>query len=133
MKRKAGIRATKVKRVTEYLLNQLLPLPCGSRLPGIRTIMEQTGAGRLTVSHALQELTQPGFLRVRPDRGLFRSKPDGKSDEIRLLHWSLCNIDEPGFVRTLFGALTELAAKERRILTVENVRSRSWEKVAEEG
>ena len=55
MKRKAGIRATKVKRVTEYLLNQLLPLPCGSRLPGIRTIMEQTGAGRLTVSHALQE------------------------------------------------------------------------------
>lgn len=132
MKRKAGIRASKVKRVTEYLLNQLLPLPCGSRLPGIRTIMEQTGAGRLTVSHALQELTQQGFLRVRPDRGIFRSKPDGKSDEIRLLHWSLCNIDEPGFVRTLFGALTELAAKERRILTVENVRSRSWEKVAEE-
>ena len=132
MKRKAGIRETRRKRVTEYLLNQLLPLPCGSRLPGIRTIMEQTGAGRLTVSHAIRELARQGFLQVRPDRGIFRTKPDAKSDEIRLLHWSLCSIDTPGFVRTLFGALTELAAKDGRRLTIENVRRRSWEKVAEE-
>ena len=132
MKRNAGIRATKVKRVTEYLLNQLLPLPCGSRLPGIRTIMEQTGTGRLTVSHAVRELARRGFLQVRPDRGIFRTKPDGKSDEIRLLHWSLCSVDTPAFVRLLFGTLSELAAGDGRILTIENVRRRSWEKVADE-
>ena len=132
MKRNAGIRATKVKRVTEYLLNQLLPLPCGSRLPGIRTIMEQTGTGRLTVSHAVRELARRGFLQVRPDRGIFRTKPDGKSDEIRLLHWSLCCFETTGFVRVLFDTLAELAAKDGRTLTIENVRRRSWEKVADE-
>ena len=132
MKRGTGIREARIKRVTEYLMNRLLPLPCGSRLPGFRTIMEETGTGRLTVAHAVRELVRQGFLRVRRDRGIFRTKPDERSDEIRLLHWSLCSLDGPGFVKTLFSTLTDLAAAEGRLLTVENVRRRSWEKVAEE-
>ena len=118
--------------MTEYLMDRLLPLPCGSKLPGIRTIMAQTGGGRMTVAHALRDLEQRGYIQVQPLRGIFRTKPDEKSDEIRLLHWSLSDINELLFVKVLFGTLTELAAKDGRTLTVENVRHRSWEKVADE-
>ena len=132
VKRNEGIRENNVRRATEYLLNQLLPLPCGSRLPGIRTIVERTGLGKRTVCHAIRDLARRGFLQVRPDRGIFRTKPDEKSDEIRLLHWSMGDIEEYPFVRALFGTLTELAAMEGRLLTVENVCRRSWEKIDEE-
>ncbi|MBQ9336506.1 MAG: LacI family DNA-binding transcriptional regulator [Lentisphaeria bacterium] len=132
MKHKVGIRECRVKRVTEYLQNKLLPLPYGGRLPGIRTIMEQTGTGRLTVSHALQELMRQGYILIRPDRGIFRIKPAEKSDEIRLLHWSLSSLDRPGFVVSLFRTLEKQAAEAGRKITVENVGQRPGEEVAEE-
>lgn len=47
-----GKRSRNVRKVTGYLLDVLLQLPYGGWLPGIRTIMKQTGTGQITVSHA---------------------------------------------------------------------------------
>lgn len=132
MKENTGIRAHKRKQVMEYLLNQLLPLPYGSRLPGIRTIMAQTGAGRLTVDHVLRELARQRLIRVEPDRGTFRIKPEGKNDEIRLLHWSWIDWEQIKFVAPLFDTLKALAQADGRRLAIENVRRRSWETIGEE-
>ena len=131
-KRKTGgIRAEKVSRTVEYLMNILLPLPCGGRLPGIRAIMKQTRNGRLTVAHALHTLEQGGFIRIEPDRGIFRILPEEKN-EIRLLHWSLSDITGPGFVGDLFNYLEQLASAAGWKLTIENVRQRSQEDIAGE-
>jgi DNA-binding LacI/PurR family transcriptional regulator len=132
MPEKIGIRELKVKRVTEYLLNILLPLPCGSRLPGIRTIMKETGTGRLTVANALQELVRMGYIQIKPDRGIFRIKPTEKTDEIRLLHWARHSPDYVGFVEKLFYELESQAAKSGRRITLEHVGRRSAEEVTEE-
>ena len=55
MVHREGIRSLKIKRVTEYLLNVLLPLPYGGKLPGIRTIRKQTGAGQSIVMSDLRD------------------------------------------------------------------------------
>ena len=132
VKHKIGIRECKVKRVTEYLQNQLLPLPYGGQLPGIRTIMEQTGCGRLTVAHALRNLIREGDIQIRPDRGIFRIKPSEKSNEIRLLHWAQNSLDRPGFVTNLYRALQKQAADTGWEITIENAGQRSKEEIAEE-
>ena len=54
MKSLNGIRSQKLQKVTEYLHNALFKLTFGERMPGIRTIMKETGAGRRTVMHALE-------------------------------------------------------------------------------
>lgn len=132
MERKEGIRSLKIKRVTEYLLNALLPLPYGGKLPGIRTIRKQTGAGQSIVTHALRLLEADGLIRIDPERGTFRIKPTENSNEIRLLHWSVSSLERSGFVRNLFDTLSELAAADGRKITVESVGPRSKEEIAEE-
>ncbi|MBO4633419.1 MAG: substrate-binding domain-containing protein [Lentisphaeria bacterium] len=132
MAQKEGIRRLKIKRVREYLLNVLLPLPCGAKLPGIRTIRKQTGAGQSIVTHVLRQLAQEGLLRVDPDRGIFRIKPTEKSDEIRLLHWLISSLNDSGFVNNMFDTLSHLAEEAGRKITVENVGQRSREEIAEE-
>ena len=132
MKHSAGIRDTKVQKVTEYLQNTLFQLAFGERMPGIRTIMKETGTGRRTVAHALDLLVAENVIRIDPQRGIFRTKPTEKSDEIRLLHWQLNNLDQHGFVGTLFDSLVKEAARDNRTLTIENVKNRSQEEICDE-
>ena len=132
VKHSAGIRDTKVQKVTEYLQNTLFQLAFGERMPGIRTIMKETGTGRRTVAHALDLLVAENVIRIDPQRGIFRTKPTEKSDEIRLLHWQLNNLDQHGFVGTLFDSLVKEAARDNRTLTIENVKNRSQEEICDE-
>ncbi len=132
MVHKEGIRSLKIKRVAEYLLNVLLPLPYGGKLPGIRTIRKETGAGQSTVTHALRQLEADGLIRIDPERGTFRIKPAENSNEIRLLHWSVSSLKNSGFVRTLFDTLSGLAVADGRKITVESVGPRSKEEIAAE-
>ena len=97
-----GIRDRKVKKVIEYLANALYPLAPAERLPGFRTIMKETGTGRRTVGHALDFLVAEGLIKVDPKKGIFRIKPAEKTDEIRLLHWSLASLEEGSFISILF-------------------------------
>ena len=132
MKSASGIRSQKVKKVIEYLQNSLFKLAYGERMPGIRTIMKETGTGRRTVAHALDFLVAERVIRIDPQRGIFRTKPTEKSNEIRLLHWSLGSSEQNGFVGLLFNALLDEAAKEKRSLTIEYVGGRSQDEIAGE-
>ena len=127
-----GIRDRKVKKVIEYLANALYPLAPAERLPGFRTIMKETGTGRRTVGHALDFLVAEGLIKVDPKKGIFRIKPAEKTDEIRLLHWSLASLEEGSFISILFENLLKKAADSGRKLTIENAGNRSPEEIAEE-
>ena len=71
------MRVSKVRRVTEYLMNTLLPLPDGAKLPGIREIMKKTQAGQLVVYQVLRSLQEQGLIRLEPyhrNVGIFFAK-----------------------------------------------------------
>lgn len=132
MKFEDGIRGRKIKRVAYYLTNLLLPLPDGEKLPGIRSIRKRTGSGQTCVMHALRQLEKEGFIRVIPHQGIFRVVPSRKNEEIRLLHWFDGDLSEIGFHSVLFNTLKEQAAVAGRKITLENVRQRSQDEMADE-
>ena len=127
-----GTRSQKIQEVIEYLQNALYPLTTGEKLPGYRTIMQDTGTGRKTISHALDILTKEGVLKVDPKRGIFRTKPMGENDEIRLLHWYPYSISPNSFLGLLLNSLIDFAATDNRNITIENVSNRTPENVAQE-
>ena len=132
MKPKTGCRNLKISHVFEYLHNILLSLPDGERLPAIRRIMMETGAGQRVVCRVLRELQDRKLIRIDPGRGIYRHHRENGSTEIRLLHWSPCRIDEKNsFPYQLFRKLQGLAAASGREITVENARWRSPEDIAE--
>ena len=130
MRSEPGIRAVKAERVKEYLRNTLLPLPDGAKLPGIRQIMAETGAGQLTVCRALRQLREEGRLVILPRRGILRSGQAKHADEIRLLHTQVLNPE--GFFSMLFRKLTSCAAESGRRLVIENIANRLPEQIADE-
>jgi len=132
MNPKPGIRDRKISRVTEYLMNTLLQLPYGGRLPGIRTVMRETGTGQFTVTHALKHLEQQGLIRITPDRGSFRLEPAETIREIRLLHWSTNALHSSDFVGIIFQRLQEHAKAANWKITIENAGVRPPGKLAKE-
>lgn len=132
MDQKAGIRTRKIKQVADYLTNLLLPLPDGGKLPGIRSIREQTGSGQSCVVHALELLKEERLVRVDPYRGIFRTIPSEQNEEIRLLHWHPTNLGKSGFMDILLLELARQAAGDGRTIRLENVGQRPREKMAEE-
>jgi len=132
MKNGSGIRKRKVERVTEYILNALLPLPDGGKLPSIRTIMEKTGAGRLTVDHALDSLRKGGLIRIEPWSGIYRIGEEGQRNEIRLIHFLKRSLETGSFVGSLFRKLQERAKESGRRIVVENAGSRTPEEMVRE-
>lgn len=132
MKSKTGSRILKQERVTEYLQNTLLPVPHGGRLPSIRAIMEKTGAGRLTVEHALEKLKGEGLIRVEPWRGIYRVKRRKQTREIRLIHFQKSTAGNSDFIGKLFRELTRRAERSGFRITIENAGNRAPEKIAGE-
>ena len=133
MKPKIGIRSLKTSHVTEYLMNTVLPLPAGAKLPGIRQIMKKTGSGQRVVCRALRELQDKGLIRIDPCRSIRRLEPSDPSGEIRLFHWSICNVDQRSrFLGQLLRTLQEIAGASGRKLTIENAGDRAPGILAEE-
>ena len=132
MKSKSGIRKQKAERVQEHLRNMLLPLPEGTRLPGIPRLMKETGAGQIVVSSVLRNLQSDGLIRIDPCRGVFRTAASERFKEIRLFHWSLKDLDNTRFVGMLFQKLLEQARSANRLITIENAGVRPPGKLAQE-
>ena len=132
MKPKTGIRRQKAERVHEYLRNMLLPLPEGTRLPGIPHLMKETGAGQIVVCRILHILQEDGLIRIDPRRGIFRTAASEQFKEIRLLHWTLGDLSNSDFVGILFLKLLEQARRENRLITIENAGVRPPGKLAQE-
>ena len=125
MKILLGKRESKIRHVTEYLQNELLPLQHGGKLPGIRTIMAATGTGRLTVHHALESLREKGLIRISPHRGIFRIGRRRVTDEIRLFHWlKPCRESKTSFFGILLRKLQECAEAAGRKISIQNVENR---------
>ena len=131
MKTKIRIRQAKTEYVTDFLKNLLLLQPDGARLPGVRELMKKTGAGQLVVCQVLHGLQKEGLIRIDPRRGICRTIPAERTDEIRLLHWSLVPV-QSGFVSSLFHTFEKQAAEAGRKMTFENVGLRSQEEITEE-
>ena len=131
MKTKTGVRTLKIRRVMNLLQNMLLPLPAGTRLPGIRELMKKTGAGQLVVCHVLRDMQKEGLIRIEPYQGIFRAELPERSDEIRLLHWSLVSV-QSGFVNSLFRTFEKQAVEAGRRITFENAGQRSKEDITDE-
>ena len=133
MNRKIGSRSLKNSHITEYLMNLVLSLPEGEKLPGIRAIMKKTGSGQRVVCRTLRELQDKGLIRIDPCRSIRRLGPSGPSAEIRVFHWSICNIDQRSFFPgQLFRTLQDFAEASGRRLTIENAGRRSPENLAAE-
>ena len=131
MRRETGKRKRKECRVAEYLRDTLLPLPHGARLPGLRDIMANTGAGRVVVSRVLRELRDEGLIRVESRSGIRRVDAVRHSDEIRLLHWQTI-IENLSFTHRLFRRLTACAEAAGMKISIEKVGSRQRHEVLEE-
>ena len=131
MRRKNWKRNQKENRVTEYLLNTLLPLPHGAKLPGIREIVESTGVGRVIVSRVLWKLRDEGLIRIEARSGIRRVESAQHPEEIRLLHWQ--NLAASlSFVRRVFRRLTACAETAGSKIVMEKVGSRQRHEVIDE-
>lgn len=132
MKPKVGSRSLKISHVSEYLQDVLLSLSDGERLPAIRQIMKETGAGQRVVYRVLRGLQDKKLIRIDFCRGIYRICREMHPPEIRLLHWTPCRIDEKNsFPYQLFQKLKGLAAASGREITIENAQWRSPEDLAE--
>jgi DNA-binding LacI/PurR family transcriptional regulator len=132
MKSKTGIRKLKADRVAEHLRNMLLPLPEGTRLPSVPHLMKKTGAGQIVLCRVLRGLQDDGLIRIDPYRGIFRTAASEQVREIRLLHWTLGELNNSDFVGILFQKLLEQARAANRLITVENAGVRPPGKLAQE-
>ena len=133
MNGKIGSRSLKNSHIREYLMNLVLSMPEGAKLPGIREIMKKTGSGQRIVSRALRELQDKGLIRITPCRSIRRLGSSKLSREIRLFHWSIVNVDQKSrFLGPLLQALQETAEASGRRLTIENAGRRSPETLAEQ-
>ena len=133
MKVLRGKRESKVQRVTEYLKNELLGLPHGGKLPGVRDIMAATGTGRLTVHHVLESLRESGRIRIDPRHGIFRINPQRKTDEIRLFHWLKPSPEtKTSFSGFLLRKLQECAEAAGRKISIQNAENRLPEELVRE-
>jgi len=132
MRSKTGIRKRKADRVAECLRNMLLPLPDGARLPGIRRLMKEAGAGQIVICSVLRTLRNEGLIRIDPCRGIYRTVASGAFDEIRLLHWYSRELCDQGFVGTLFRKLQEQARAANRKIILEYAETRTPRQLAEE-
>ena len=133
MKERVGIRRLKVRRVADYLQNRLLALPPGGKLPGIRAVMAETGTGRMTVHHALEELRKTGLIRIDPYSGIYRIKPAAKTHEVRLLNWQIVDPEERySFFGILFRKLRECVESSGRKLSIQYAEHRLPEELVGE-
>ncbi len=132
MKKSSGIRTLRLTRVTQYLQNKLKALPYGGKMPSIRAIMKETGAGRLTVAHALDALRKERMIRIDRCSGIYRIKEAEEDGEIRLIHFQQSELRLGSFVDVLFQELVGLAESDGRSLVVENAGQRTPENIAQE-
>ena len=97
------------QRVTiNYLDDLLAKLPSGGRLPGIRTMIAQSGVGRTLLEKRLQYLVDENFLEVKYRQGYYK-KQFSTVPKVLYLHEAFYPARHPGFNDILFSAVREIA------------------------
>ena len=92
-----GIRDTKRRRVSGVIRQQIMALRSGEALPPLRTMMQQTGCGRVVTERAISELENDGWLERRARQGIFRTDKLDNSVNSTIIDIIACS--EIGYLR----------------------------------
>ncbi len=92
-----GIRDTKRRRVSGVIRQQIMALRSGEALPPLRTMMQQTGCGRVVTERAISELENDGWLERRARQGIFRTDKMDNSVNSTIIDIIACS--EIGYLR----------------------------------
>jgi DNA-binding LacI/PurR family transcriptional regulator len=92
-----GIRDTKRRRVSGVIRQQIMALRSGEALPPLRTMMLQTGCGRVVTERAISELENDGWLERRARQGIFRTDKLDNSVNSTIIDIIACS--EIGYLR----------------------------------
>ena len=97
------------QRIIENYLDDLLArLPPGGKLPGIRTMIAQSGIGRILLEKKLHSLLNNGSIEVRYRQGYYK-KSCSTNRQVLYLHEAFYPARHPGFNDILFSAIREIA------------------------
>ncbi len=90
-----GINADKRRRAEEFIHTRTVLLAPGEALPGLRTLMRQSGLGRVVLEAALRREVAAGRLAAQPRSGYFRSRdaavPGRGGDRIGVVVTDFCH------------------------------------------
>ncbi|MFA6100820.1 MAG: substrate-binding domain-containing protein [Victivallaceae bacterium] len=92
-----GIRDAKRRRVSGAIRQQIMALRSGEALPPLRTMMQQTGCGRVVTERAISELENDGWLERRARQGIFRTDKLENSVNSTIIDIIACS--EIGYLR----------------------------------
>ena len=67
-----SVNQVKDLRAENYLNSLVLNTPPGGKLPGINSLVQGSGVGRIRLEHVLAKLCAAGKLEVRPSSGYYR-------------------------------------------------------------
>ena len=91
-----------------YLENVLANLPPGGKLPGIRTMIAQSGVGRTLLETELNRLLQKSNIEVKFRQGYYKIAGNS-NNQVLCLHEALYPAKHPGFNDIMFDALRTIA------------------------
>ena len=98
----------KQRIVSSYLDDLLAKLPPGGKLPGIRSMIQQSSVGRTLLEKQLQYLLSEGIIEVRFRQGYYK-KQFSDVPQVLYLHEAFYPARHPGFNDILFSAVREIA------------------------
>ena len=103
--------------------------PPGTRLPGIRTMMNDANCGRIKLEHLLEEFARDGIIEIRPRSGIYRCAVEHKL--ILFIHYSQLPVVEvsDNFIGGTLKALRSYIEKNGWVLNVVNASDLSAEKL----
>ena len=91
-----------------YLDDLITRLPPGGRLPGIRTMILQSGAGRVFLERKLRTMLENGVIEVKNRQGYYK-KTVHSVPQVLYLHEAFYPARHPGFNDILFASCREIA------------------------
>ena len=110
-------------------INSVLP---GGKLPGLRSLMLESGCGRLRIEHLLQEFANDGIIEIRPRSGCYRMAVE-ESPAIAFIYFGILPLStlETDFYGGIYCTLREYAREKGTELEVINASLIAPEKLAD--
>lgn len=100
--------AYKRNLVADYLENVLANLPPGGKLPGLRTMIKQSGVGRTLLEAELNRLERESFIEVRFRQGCYKTV-HSDNNLVLYLHEMMYPSKRPGFNDKLVKTVRSIA------------------------
>jgi DNA-binding LacI/PurR family transcriptional regulator len=112
---------TKHEILKDQLLDEIVRLPSGTRLPTVKEMMSRYQVSQATVDRALGYLKEKGYVSAQVGRGTFtcEMEPASRVENVDLvLFGSRKSVDSPSFHRELIEGLSKQLGEQGRWLRV---------------